>query len=197
MTEQLAHDAHQARLLQRREFGKEMSFLSALGKLGVVERIDLGASKTLLASMPICSQTVAATRSLSPVKTLTATPWPRGWRRRGGTCLGRIEEGQKAHQHHVALVGDAKLTHAARIGLLRHGDHAQALGIEFGDLLANLDELIFAERLGGAIDLDKGANLEHFLGSSLGNHLGFALASATTTLRRRREKSKGTSSTLV
>ena len=31
-------------------------------------------SKTLLASIPICSQTVAATRSLSPVRTLTATP---------------------------------------------------------------------------------------------------------------------------
>ena len=45
VTEQLAHDAHQARLLQRREFGKEMSFLSALGKLGVVERIDLGAQQ--------------------------------------------------------------------------------------------------------------------------------------------------------
>ena len=58
---------------------------------------------------------------------------------------------------------------------MRHGDHAQALGIEFGDLLANLGELIFAERLGDTVNLDKGANLEHFLGSSLGNHLGFAL----------------------
>lgn len=89
-------------------------------------------------------------------------------------CFGRIEEGQKAHQHHVALVSDAKLAHAARIGLLRHGNHAQALGVEPGDLLANLGELVFGERLGGAIDLDKGADLEHFLGSSLGNHLGFA-----------------------
>ena len=58
---------------------------------------------------------------------------------------------------------------------LRHGNHAQALGIEPGDLLANLGELIFGKRLGGAIDLDKGADLEHFLGSSLGDHLGFAL----------------------
>ena len=33
----------------------------------------------------------------------------------------------------------------------------------------------FGKRLSGAIDLDKGANLEHFLGSSLGDHLGFAL----------------------
>lgn len=105
----------------------------------------------------------------------------------GGTCFGRIEEGQKAHQHHVALVGDAKLTHAARIGLLRHGNHAQALGVESGHLLANLDELVFGKRLGSAIDLDKGADLEHFLGSSFGNHLGFTLGvgdnDAQTTAR--------------
>ena len=58
---------------------------------------------------------------------------------------------------------------------LRHGNHAQALGVEPGYLLANLGELIFGKRLGGTIDLDKGADLEHFLGSSLGDHLGFAL----------------------
>ena len=92
-----------------------------------------------------------------------------------GTCFGWIEEGQKAHQHHVALVSDAKLAHAARTGLLRHGNYAQALGVEPGDLLTNLGELIFGERLGDTVDLDKGADLEHLLGSSLGNHLGFAL----------------------
>lgn len=92
-----------------------------------------------------------------------------------GTCFRRIEESQKAHQHHVAFVGDAKLAHAARIGFLRHGNHAQALGVEPGDLLANLGELIFGERLGDTIDFDKGADFEHFFGSALGDHLGFAL----------------------
>ena len=92
-----------------------------------------------------------------------------------GTCFGRIEEGQKAHQHHVVLVGDAKLAHGARAGLLCHGDHAQALGIESCHLLANLGELLVGERLGDAIDFDKGADFEHLFGSALGDHLGFAL----------------------
>lgn len=90
-------------------------------------------------------------------------------------ALGGSRKAKKAHQHHVALVGDAKLAHAARIGLLRHGNHTQALGVESGDLLANLGELIFGERLGDAIDFDKGADLEHLFGSALGDHLGFAL----------------------
>ena len=42
-------------------------------------------------------------------------------------------------------------------------------------MLANLGELFVGKRLGDTVDLNKGADLEHFLGSSLGNHLGFAL----------------------
>lgn len=126
--------------------------------------------------MPICAQTVAATRSLSPVRTLTATPLAsRVATAPAALALGGSRKAEKAHQHHVAFVGDAKLAHAARIGFLRHGNYAQALGVKIGDLFANLGEALVGERLGDAIDLDKGADLEHFLGSSLGNHLGFAL----------------------
>ena len=176
MAEQLAHDAHQARLLQRRELGEQMGFLGALGKLGVIERIDLGAQQDiarvdtdLLADGGGDAIVVAGQDLDRHALGLEGGDGARG------TCFGRIEEGQKAHQHHVAFVGNAKLAHAARIGFLRHGNHAQALGIEPSDLLANLGELIFGERPGDAIDLDKGADLEHFLGSSLGDHLGFAL----------------------
>ena len=153
-----------------------MGVLGALGKLGVIERIDLGAEQdvarvdTDLLADGGGDAVVVAGQDLDR----HALGLERGDGARG-TRLGRIEEGQKAHQHHVAFVGDAKLAHAARIGFLRHGNHAQALGVEPGDLLANLGELIFGKRLGGAIDLDKGADLEHFLGSSLGDHLGFAL----------------------
>ena len=176
MAEQLAHDAHQARLLQRRELGEEMGCLGTLGKLCVVERIDLGAQQDIAR---VDADLLADGGGDAVV--VTGQDLDRyalgleGGDGARGTCFGRIEEGQKAHQHHVALVGNAKLAHAARIGFLRHGNHAQALGVEPGDLLANLGELIFGKRLGGAIDLDKGADLEHFLGSPLGDHLGFAL----------------------
>ena len=176
MVEQLTHDAHQTRLLQRRELGEEVGVLGAFGKLGVVERIDLGAEQDvaradadLLANGGGDTVVVAGQNLDRHALGFEGSDGARG------TCFGRIEEGQKAHQHHVALVGDAKFAHAARIGLLRHGNHAQALGVEPGDLLANLGELIFGERPGDAIDLDKGADLEHFLGSPLGDHLGFAL----------------------
>ena len=176
MAEQLAHDTHQTRLLQRRELGEEVGVLGALGKFGVIERIDLGAQQdvarvdTDLFADGGRDAVVVAGQDLD-----CHALGLEGGDGAHGTCFGRIEEGQKAHQHHVALVGNAKLAHAARIGLLRHGNHAQALGIEPGDLLANLGELIFGERLGGTIDFDKGADLEHFLGSSFGNHLGFTL----------------------
>ena len=45
VAEHLAHDTYQARLLQRRELGEEVGFLGALGKFGVIERIDLGAEQ--------------------------------------------------------------------------------------------------------------------------------------------------------
>ena len=45
VVEHLAHDAHQACLLQWRELGEEVGFLGALGKFGVIERIDLGAEQ--------------------------------------------------------------------------------------------------------------------------------------------------------
>ena len=176
MAEQLTHDAHQARLLQRRELGEQMGFLGALGKLGVIERIDLGAEQDIarvdanLFADGGGDAVVVAGQDLDR----HALGLERG-DGACGTCFGWIEEGQKAHQHHVAFVGDAKLAHAARIGLLRHGNRAQALGVEPGDLLANLGELIFGDRLGDTIDFDKGADLEHFLGSALGDHLGFAL----------------------
>ena len=153
-----------------------MGFLGALGKLGVVERIDLGAEQDVaridadLRADGGGDAVVVAGQDLD--RHALGLEGGDGAR---GTCFGRIEEGQKAHQHHVAFVGDAKLAHAARIGLLCHGNHTQVLGVKIGDLLANLGELVFGERPGDAIDLDKGADLEHFLGSSLGNHLGFAL----------------------
>ena len=153
-----------------------MGILRALGKLGVVERIDLGAEQDVARiDADLLADGGGDTVVVAGQDLDCYALGLEGGDGAGGTCLGRIEEGQKAHQHHVVLVGDAKLAHAARIGLLCHGDHAQALGVEPGDLLANLGELIFSKRLGDTIDLDKGADLEHFLGSPLGNHLGFAL----------------------
>ena len=102
-----------------------MGFLGALGKFGVIERIDLGAEQdvaridtNLLADGGGDAVVVAGQDLHRHALGLEGGDGARGAR------FGRIEEGQKAHQHHVALVGDAKLAHAARIGLLRHGNYA-------------------------------------------------------------------------
>lgn len=102
-----------------------MGFLGALGKFGVIERIDLGAEQdvaridtNLLADGGGDAVVVAGQDLDRHALGLEGGDGARG------TCFGRIEEGQKAHQHHVALVGDSKLAHAARIGLLRHGNYA-------------------------------------------------------------------------
>ena len=125
MAEQLAHDAHQACLLQWRELGEKVSYLGALGKLGVIECIDLGAEQDvarvdadLLADGGGDAIVVAGQDLYRHALGFEGGDGARG------TCFRWIEEGQKAHQHHVAFVGDAKLAHAARIGFLRHGNYA-------------------------------------------------------------------------
>ena len=73
------------------------------------------------------------------------------------------------------LVGDAKLAYGAGVGLLRHGDDAQAFGIEGRNLLADLCHALIGERLGMAVNFYIRADLEHFLGGALSDHLRLAL----------------------
>ena len=95
---------------------------------------------------PTSLQILRATRSLSPVTTLTATPCLlQGLDRRGGALsLRRIEECDVALQDQIALVGLAVRggagRRAARLDVLGgDGEHAEAVGAE---LLVFLFEIL-------------------------------------------------------
>ena len=111
----VAHEAHHvpvllqgaddALLVGRRELGKDGGLLGGLAP-GAASSISsmAGPSSTWSTGRPTWRQMVVVTRSLSPVRILTATLYclsgPSASR---GGVLGRVEEGQEAHQGHALL----------------------------------------------------------------------------------------------
>ena len=93
-----------------------------------------------------------------------------------GNCLAsaffwRIQEGQVANKHHVALIVYAKLADAARVALLSNANHAHTLLIELVDAVHNALALGGSQRLNFGVQVNKGACVEDFLDSALGDHL--------------------------
>ena len=93
-----------------------------------------------------------------------------------GNCLAsalfwRIQEGQVANKHHVALIVYAKLADATRVALLSNANHAHTLLIELVDAVHNALALGGSQRLNLGVQVNKGACVEDFLNGALGDHL--------------------------
>ena len=93
-----------------------------------------------------------------------------------GNCLSsalfwRIQEGQVANKHHVALIVYAKLADATRVALLSNANHAHTLLIELVDAVHNALALGGSQRLNLRVQVNKGACVQDFLDGALGDHL--------------------------
>ena len=167
-----AQRAHHARLLQRRESGKELRPLRAAGELGVVEHVHLGAEHHLLhADADLAAH---GGRDALGVAREHAHRDPRRGEALDGlgrARLGRVEKGQVAHQHHVTLVVHAEGADRARVGLLRHGDGAQAALAQLGRAPQDPGAQRVVERHHAAARLHVRARGEHLLHGTLGDHL--------------------------
>ena len=95
-----------------------------------------------------------------------------------GNCLAsalfwRIQEGQVANEHHVALIVYAKLADATRVTLLSNANHAHAFLIELVDAVHNVLALSRSQRFDFRVQVNKGACVEDFFNGALGDHMRF------------------------
>ena len=96
----------------------------------------------------------------------------------GRGLLGWIEEGEVAHEDHIAFVCCAKGAHRGGVGLLGDGQHAEAVVVELGDGGQNAIAQFVIECANHSAYLGKRANGEHLFHSSLGDHLNLAASVA-------------------
>ena len=171
----LAQHPYHAGLLQGREPREELRGLGTRGELVVGEGVDLGAHERVrrvhahLGADGRRHELVVAGEHLDGHA--AALELDHGL---GGACLGRVEEGQVADEHHVTLVFGREGPGRAWVGLLRHGHDAHALRTQ----LAHLDADALAEVIGERGDrpcvLHVRARGQNLLHGALGDHLGLA-----------------------
>jgi hypothetical protein len=92
------------RLLQRGELGEDRAFFDLRLRVASSMRSMSWPSSGWPGSRPTSRQTLQVTTGLSPVSTFTARPCHAARNGRAGRFLGRVEEGQEALDHQIALI---------------------------------------------------------------------------------------------
>ncbi len=172
-------DGDDARLLIGRELCKDLRMLGLAGKLFIVHRGDVLAKQHVvdfeshLLADGARDLLVVAGENLGRNAVL-----PQRLDGVGRGLLGRIEEGEVAHEDHVAFVGCTKGAHRGGVGLLGDGEYAEAVAVELGDCGQNAIAQLVIECTNFSVYLGKRADGEHFFHGSFGDHLNLAASVA-------------------
>ena len=92
-----------------------------------------------------------------------------------GGGLGRVQQRQKAQEHHALLIRHRELPHRGGVGLLGHGNHPHALAVQLVGFCQHPPTHLVLQGQHLAAALCPGAALQHLLHRALGDQLGFAL----------------------
>ena len=166
-----AQQTHHARLLRRRQLGKDARALRQIGQRHVVQAVDAAAQHHLARVQADFAAHLAGDDVVIARKDFHGHATVRQCLERGGgALLGRIEEGDIAGQGQARLVGDAVGIFILGNVLVGNGDDAKAIVIQCPCLLLGGGNMRGIEHAALAVCLVAAADGHDFFDRALADH---------------------------